>query len=73
MTQDKILQAVIKLYAGPGEEEEEIALVDCLRHALSYSKISDLIFYDFRDLTPEQVVEEAFKRQEEHDARTKMR
>jgi len=69
MTREEILHAVTKLYAGDGVEEEDIALVERMRQELPYAKISDLIFHDFRGLTPEQVVEEAFRRQEEHIAR----
>ncbi|MEJ1978580.1 MAG: hypothetical protein WDN49_23175 [Acetobacteraceae bacterium] len=69
MTRDEILQAVIKLYPGDGEEKEDVALVERLRRELPHSKISDLIFQDFRDLTPEQVVDEAMRREAEHAAK----
>lgn len=66
MTRDEILQAVSKLYAGDGVEEEDVALVNRLRQELPHSKISDLIFHDFRGLTPEQVVDEAMQREAKH-------
>jgi hypothetical protein len=66
LTRDEILQSVIKLYAGDGEERDDIALVNRLREQLPHSKISDLIFHDFRGLTPEQVVDEAMRREAEY-------
>ena len=66
LNREDILQAVIKLYAGDGVEEEDIAMVNRLRQELPHSKISDLIFHDFRGLTPEQVVDEAFRREADY-------
>ena len=63
MTRDAMLQAVIKPYAGGGEED--IEMVNRLRQELPHSKISDLIFHDDRELTPEQVVDEAMRREAE--------
>ena len=68
MTRDEVLQAVTKLYAGGDSEEADLALMTRLRGLLPHSKINDLIFWDFRDFTPEQVVEEAYRREAEHAA-----
>lgn len=70
MTRDEILQAVTKLYAGDGIEEEDVALVNRLRRELPHAKISDLIFHDFRGLTPEQVVDEAMQREADYARKT---
>ncbi|MEJ1977406.1 MAG: hypothetical protein WDN49_16185 [Acetobacteraceae bacterium] len=69
MSYAELLAAVIKLYAGDGDEEEITALVERLRRELPHSKISDLIFHDFRGLTPEQVVDEALRREAEYAAK----
>ena len=68
MTREDVLQAVRILYAGPTTEDEDVALVTKLSNMLPNSSISDLIFWDFRGLTPEQVVEEAYRREAEHAA-----
>ena len=66
MTRSDILAAVVKLYAGDGEENEDTALLNQLDNELPHSDISDLIFHDFRGLTPEQVVDEAIRRETEY-------
>ena len=65
-TRADILAAVTKLYAGDGDEKEDTALLDQLDNELPHSGVSDLIFHDFRGLTPEQVVDEALRREAEH-------
>ena len=70
MTRAEILAAVTKLYAGDGEEDEDTALLNRLDDELPHSGISDLIFQDFRDLTPEQVVDEALRLEAEHARKT---
>ena len=66
MTRADILAAVVRLYAGDGEENEDTALLNQLDDELPHSDISDLIFHDFRGLTPEQVVDEAMRREAEY-------
>ena len=66
MTRDDILQAVIGLCAGGRTEEEDVALANQLRRELPHSKIIDLIFQDMRNLTPEQVVDEAMRREADY-------
>ncbi len=66
MTREELLAAVIKLYAGDGDEDEDTALLNQLDNELPHSMISDLIFHDFRGLTPEQVVDEAMRREAEY-------
>jgi hypothetical protein len=70
LTREEVLQSVIKLYADDGEEGDDIALVNRLREQIPHSKISDLIFHDFRGLTPEQVVDEAMRRETEYTPTT---
>ena len=66
MNRDDVLQAVIELCAGGRTEEEDVILANNLRRELPHSKIIDLIFQDMRNLTPEQVVDEALKREAEY-------
>ena len=66
MTRADILAAIVRLYAGDGEENEDTALLNRLDNELPHSDISDLIFHDFRGLTPEQVVDEAMRREAEY-------
>jgi len=66
LTRDEILQAVIALCAGGKTEEEDVALANHLRRELPHSKIIDLIFQDMRNLTPEQVVDEAMRREADY-------
>jgi len=61
-----VLQAVQKIYQVDGTEEEIAATVDLLRKELPHAKIIDLIFHDFRGLTPEQVVDEAMRREADY-------
>jgi hypothetical protein len=64
-----MLQAVQRIYQVDGTEEEIATTVAMLRKEFPHAKIIDLIFHDFRELTPEQVVEEAMRREAEY-ART---
>ena len=66
MTRDELIRAVMKLCAGGRTDEEDVALANDLRRELPHSKIIDLIFQDMRNLTPEQVVDEALQREAEH-------
>ena len=69
MTRLELLAAVVKLYSGVGEEDEDTALLNRLDDELPHSDISDLIFHDFRGLTPEQVVDEALQREADYTRR----
>ena len=70
MTQDEIILAVHEIFFEATENSVVSGLLDKLEEALPHSDISDLIFHDFRGLTPEQVVDEAFKREAEHAAQS---
>lgn len=61
-----MIAAVTHQYAGGGEEEDDIAMVNRLCHALPHSTMNDLIFHDFRGLTPEQVVDEAMQQEADY-------
>ena len=63
MRRDELISAVTALYSGGGEESQDTALLNRLDETLPKSGISDLIFNDFRGLTPEQIVDEALRRE----------
>ena len=69
MTRDDILEVVWSVYSGPPRNDAITPLLEKLREALPHSAISDLIFWNPVELTPEQVVDEAMRREAEH-ART---
>ena len=66
VNREELLRAVEHLYAGGGNEDEDIVLIEQLRAAFPHSKISDLIFWDPAELTPEQVVDEVLRREAIH-------
>ncbi|RAI93752.1 colicin immunity protein/pyocin immunity protein [Paenibacillus pabuli] len=54
-----LLELVRKLMNAEGTEDELDEMLSELEQQLPYAEISNLIFWDDRDLTPEQIVEEA--------------
>lgn len=66
MTRDDILAIVKAIYFGPTDTEVITPLRERLRDALPHSGINDLIFWNTVDLTPEQVVDEAMRREAEY-------
>lgn len=54
-----LVELVRKLMNAEGTEDELDDMLSELQHQLPYAEISNLIFWDDRDLTPEQIVEEA--------------
>ncbi len=61
MTEDEALQKVRRIFVADGSEEEIHALVHSLVDEFPHALISNLIFYDVRLVTPEQVVAEAIR------------
>ncbi len=66
MTRDDILGIVKAIYFGPAQNEVITPLREKLREALPHSAINDLIFWNPVELTPEQVVDEAMRREAEY-------
>jgi hypothetical protein len=62
----EVLDIVRGFFNDPKSEVEEDVLVQLLDRALPDSGIIDLMFQDMRKLTPEQIVDEAYRRQAEH-------
>ena len=54
------IELINKLMSGLGGEDEASEWRETLEKSGLYG-ISDLIFHDYRDLTPEQILEEAKK------------
>ncbi|WP_416292066.1 hypothetical protein ACM7Q1_15805 [Paenibacillus illinoisensis] len=55
----QLVEQVRKLMNAEGTEAELDDMLTELQKRLPYAEISNLIFWDDRDLTPEQIVEEA--------------
>ncbi|MDR9743764.1 MULTISPECIES: bacteriocin immunity protein [Paenibacillus] len=54
-----LVELVRKLMNAEGTENELDEMLNELQQQMPYAEISNLIFWDNRDLTPEQIVEEA--------------
>lgn len=59
MNKDELIELVRKIIEVEGTEEEIDTYVDKVSKAVPHPEWMGLIYYDDRDLTPEQVVEEA--------------
>ena len=70
MNSNEALSLVKKIYFGPAENVLITPLLDRLYKAFPHAHISDLIFNNSVELTPEQVVAEALKREAEHSVRS---
>lgn len=66
MTRPELIAIVARLYTGKDSDAQATKLANRLLRELPNSNIVDLIFQDFRGLTPEQVVDEALQREAEH-------
>ena len=71
MEKDRILELVKSIYTGSTDNAVVDPILDKLEEALPHGNICDLIFQDMRNLTPEQVVDEALRREAEHAARSR--
>ncbi|MBU4643126.1 bacteriocin immunity protein [Bacillus toyonensis] len=65
LTKNEVLELVKKIYELDMTEEEVSAAVDVFEENVPYPAAGDLIFWDSRDLTPEEVVEIAWNYKEE--------
>jgi hypothetical protein len=66
MSRVDILAIVKEIYFGPALNDVVTPLLEKLSNALPHSDISDLIFWNPVELTPEQVVDEAMRREAEY-------
>ncbi|WP_098743198.1 bacteriocin immunity protein [Paenibacillus sp. EZ-K15] len=60
LTKAQIVDLVTRLYNGEGSEEEVGEWIELLQRNVPHPDISNLIFWPAKDLTPEEIVEEAF-------------
>lgn len=65
MTKTELLELVKKIYDLDMTEKEISEAVDTFEANVAYPGAGDLIFWDSRDLTPEEVVEIAWNYKEE--------
>jgi len=56
-----LVELVHKMMNAEGTEQELDDMLTEVQQALPYAEISNLIFWDERELTPEQIVEEALQ------------
>ena len=71
MNKDEILTIAKAIYFGPTDNDVVTPLREKLRDALPHSGINDLIFWNPVELTPEQVVDEAIRREAEYACKVK--
>ncbi|OME96768.1 MULTISPECIES: bacteriocin immunity protein [Paenibacillus] len=60
LTRAQIVDLVTRLYNGDGSEEEVEEWIELLQRNVPHPDISNLIFWPEKDLTPEEIVKEAF-------------
>ena len=65
MTRDELL-LLVEAILGSSKNSVVTPLLERLREALPHSAISDLIFWNPVNLTSEQIVDEALRREEEY-------
>jgi len=70
VTREEIVSAVKNILFGAKDNAAIDQLLDELEDALPNAEICDLIFQDRRNLTPEQIADEAIQKEAEHRART---
>ena len=66
MTRKEMIDIVRRVSNAEGTEEQLDRLMDELETAAPNARISNLIFWTSPELTPEQVVDEAIRREIEH-------
>jgi hypothetical protein len=66
MTRTEMITIIARLYTGKDNDAEATRLVMMLENELPNANVGDLIFHDFRGLTPEQVADEAIQIEAEH-------
>ena len=59
MTRSEIIELVRRVIDAAGNEEELDACISAVSAAVPHPRWTDLIFFDDRELSPEEVVEEA--------------
>lgn len=59
LTKEQLIELVVKIMNAEGTEEEIDVWEDALQRNVSHPEVSRLIFYPDREMTAEEIVEEA--------------
>lgn len=62
-TKQQLIELVRRIMNAECTEEEQDEMLDLLERSVPHPEISDLIFWDDRNLTPEEIVEKALRYQ----------
>lgn len=62
-TKRQLIELVRRIMNAEGTEEEQDEMLDLFERSVPHPEISDLIFWDDRNLTPEEIVEEVLNYQ----------
>lgn len=60
---EELVELVRKIKNAEGTEEELDEMLELLERSVPHPEVSDLIFWDERNLNPEEIVEEALNYQ----------
>ncbi|BFH62866.1 bacteriocin immunity protein [Paenibacillus azoreducens] len=55
----ELLELVEKIMQADGSEQEIDEMIDVLERNVPHPQVSDLIFWNEKELTPEEIIEEA--------------
>jgi len=59
LSKEDLIELVRKIMNVEGTEEEIDDMIDILKSSVPHPEVSDLIYWNENDLTPEQIVEQA--------------
>ncbi|GKU78142.1 bacteriocin immunity protein [Paenibacillus sp. L3-i20] len=59
LNREDLVELVSKIMNVEGSEEEIAEMIDILKRNVPHPELSDLIFWNSKDLTPKEVVDEA--------------
>lgn len=61
LTRDELIKLVNKIVECEGSEEEIDEMIEVVKRNVLHPEISDLIFWNEEELTPEQIVDKALE------------
>lgn len=61
LTREELINLVNKIVECEGSEEEIDEMIDMVKKNVPYPDISDLIYWNEEELTPEQIVDKALE------------
>ncbi|MFU1797446.1 bacteriocin immunity protein [Paenibacillus azoreducens] len=59
LSKKELLELVEKIMQADGSEQEIDEMIDVLERNVPHPQVSDLIFWNEKELTPEEIIEEA--------------